>query len=122
MSEKGKIKLICTGKAKGEAKHPIDEIEIIDDLGLKGDANAGDGDRQISLVSADKVNEFGRSEENIVIEDMDFSKLTIGALIQIGAVVLEVTSLGETLTEYVFTKVLNGGLVKKGSPVEIIFV
>ena len=133
----GKIVAICKSEKKGTAKTCIEEVNLIYDFGLEGDAHAGKWHRQVSLLELKKIEDFiaqggnvkfGDFGENIVIEDIVIDKLEIGQRISIGDTVLEVTQIGKqchTKCEIfhrvgkcimpihgVFAKVIKGGKIK----------
>ena len=50
----GIIKAICISEQKGTEKHPVQDIDIIENHGLENDAHAGKWHRQVSLLSYEK--------------------------------------------------------------------
>ena len=54
----GIIKAICISEQKGTEKHPVQDIDIIENHGLENDAHAGKWHRQVSLLSYEKREEF----------------------------------------------------------------
>ena len=54
----GKIIAVCTSEKKGVQKKAVDEITLIPDYGIEGDAHAGKWHRQVSLLSYERVQEF----------------------------------------------------------------
>ena len=142
----GKILAVCISDKKGVQKKPVKEGVIKEDYGIEGDAHAGsDSFRQISLLdttSIDKMKKLrvelkdGDFGENIVTEDMELLSLPIGSHIGTeSGVVLEVTQIGKEChdrcaiyqqvgtcimpTEGIFTKVIKGGVVKKGDEIKV---
>jgi len=126
--------------AKGTSKQPQPEIAIDHD-GVIGDAHAGPGLRQVSLLAQESTEKFAReSGRNFApgefAENLTTRGLTIDAVspldrLSIGAVSLEVTQVGKRChgkgcaifreigrcvmpREGVFTRVLHGGTVKPG--------
>ena len=63
----GIIKAICISEQKGTEKHPVQDIEIIEDHGLEKDAHAGKWHRQVSLLSYEKREEFKAKGANVII-------------------------------------------------------
>ena len=57
-SIRGIIKAVCISEKKGTEKHPVNEIVLKENFGIEGDAHAGKWHRQVSLLSAEKVDEF----------------------------------------------------------------
>ena len=51
----GIIKAVCISEKRGTVKKNINEVNVIKDFGLEGDAHAGKWHRQISLLSYDKI-------------------------------------------------------------------
>lgn len=108
MTGKGVLLSINISSKKGEQKSPVAEA-IITDKGLKDDAHAGDWHRQISLLSEYSIEKmrgrgieikFGDFAENLTVEGIDLSKVTIGRRIKIGnEVELEVTQIGKECHE-----------------------
>lgn len=135
-----KVIAICTSKEKGTAKYMVQEVNVIEDFGIEGDAHAGKWHRQVSLLALEKIEEFrnkgaevdfGAFGENLVISGIELNKLPIGQKIKIGDVELEVTQIGKKChdkcaifyqvgqcimpTNGIFTKVLKGGNIKVGN-------
>ena len=143
---KGKIVAICISERKHTKKNPVEKCFIKKDFGLEGDSHAGFGDRQVSLLARESVRKMEREYfklapgvfgENLLTEGVDFSVLRVGKKIHIGkSVVLEITIKGKVCTtpcsiyksvgfcvmptEGIFTKVIEGGEVKKGDFLEIL--
>ena len=135
----GEIKAICISEKRGTQKYEIPEAELITEFGIRGDAHAGKWHRQVSLLSYDEIENFkqrgasvdnGAFGENIIIEGYDLKKLPIGSRFTCGEVVLDLTQVGKQChshceiykqvgdcimpREGVFTRVINGGKLKKG--------
>lgn len=101
---KGIIKAVCLSEAKGTEKRPVASVTLIANHGLSGDAHAGNWHRQVSLLSADKVDEFnargGKAEigafgENILVSGIDFKSLPVGSILRVGEVVLKMSQIGK---------------------------
>ena len=101
---KGIIKAVCLSEAKGTEKRPVPSVTLIANHGLSGDAHAGNWHRQVSLLSADKVDEFnargGKAEigafgENILVSGIDFKSLPVGSILRAGEVVLKMSQIGK---------------------------
>ena len=100
----------------------------------------------MSLLSADKIDEFknehpevtiepGAFGENLVVSGIDFARLPVGTIINAGEAVMELSQIGKEChsgciiaqtagkcimpTEGVFARVIRGGTVKAGDPVKI---
>ena len=140
----GKILAICISKQRGVQKKPINEAKVIADWGIEHDAHGGDWHRQVSLLSADKIEDFrkngvrvgyGAFGENLVVSGLDFAKLSVGTLLRAGEVLLEMTQIGKEChahcavyhqvgdcimpREGVFAKVLTGGVLHPGDELGI---
>ncbi len=100
----GKVIAICTSENRGTQKQPRQSAEITVDWGIQSDAHAGSWHRQVSLLSADKIDAFnqkgagvtpGAFGENLVVEGFDFRALPVGTLLRCGEVLLEMTQIGK---------------------------
>jgi TatD DNase family protein len=135
----GTVRAVCISAEKGTPKRNVGSAEFAVRHGLKGDAHAGDWHRQVSLLSYQKIADFrakgadvddGAFGENLVVEDIDFSKLPVGTILHCGDVILEMTQIGKEChshceifkrmgdcimpREGVFAKVIRGGTIKIG--------
>jgi MOSC domain-containing protein YiiM len=131
-----KILSINISDKKGEKKIPIPEAVLIENLGIEGDAHAGDWHRQVSLLAQEDINEMikkganvtcGDFAENITTEGIDLANLPIGTILNLGKVVLEVTQIGKECHSHcaifrqvgdcvmprkgIFTRVIKGGKI-----------
>ena len=138
----GTVIAVCISEKKGTQKVPADQIELLEDWGIEGDAHAGKWHRQVSLLSLERIEEFrargaqveyGAFGENIVISGFDFKSEPVGTRFRIGDVLLEMTQIGKEChshceifkvmgdcimpREGVFTRVLHGGIVRPGDTV-----
>lgn len=141
----GKILAVCISEKKGTQKKPVDQIELVPDWGIAGDAHAGHWHRQVSLLAFEKIDEFrkkgadvefGAFGENIVCEGFDLKTLPVGTRLRIGDCLLELSQVGKAChshceiykvmgdcimpREGVFTVVLKGGIVKPGDEITMI--
>lgn len=131
---------------KGVVKIPVNEIEFIEDFGLKGDAHGGKWHRQVSLLgneSVDKMKaqgvvglDFGKFAENITTEGIVLYEIPVGTQMKIGETIHEVTQIGKEChhgcaikqqvgdcvmpREGIFTKVIKGGIVKINDEIVIL--
>jgi MOSC domain-containing protein YiiM len=89
---------------KGEPKKPVRSITVRTGHGIEGDAHAGSGHRQVSLLAVEDVARMreklgsivpGAFAENITTRGIDLPALPIGARLSIGDVELEVTQIGK---------------------------
>lgn len=100
----GKVIAVCTSDRKGLQKHDVNTAHFPAEWGIDGDAHAGNWHRQVSLLSADKIEAFnkrganvipGAFGENLVVEGFDFRALPVGTLLRCGDVLLEMTQIGK---------------------------
>lgn len=147
MSEEknGKVIALCTSQKRGTVKIPVPSANLLENFGIEGDAHAGKWHRQVSLLSLEKIEEFrskgvnvefGAFGENIVVSGFDLQKLPVESRLKIGPAVLEITQIGKEChshcaisektgscimpTQGIFSKVVLGGTVKTGDPVELL--
>jgi MOSC domain-containing protein YiiM len=89
---------------KGVPKKPLSSVVLKKDLGLEGDAHAGSGIRQVSLLASEDIRamnekgshlEFGDFAENITTKGIDLASLPVGSRLQIGAAFLEISQIGK---------------------------
>lgn len=143
----GRVVSINISKQKGTPKQPADEALLIKDFGIEGDAHAGAGHRQVSLLDVSSIRKmekyglkglcFGKFAENITTEGLDLSRIDIGTRLKIGNdVVLEISQIGKKChgdgceiartvgvcimpREGMFARVLKGGKIKVGDCIEV---
>jgi MOSC domain-containing protein YiiM len=141
-----KIVSIAVSKKKGTRKVPVDSVHIIEDHGIAEDAHAGPWHRQVSFLAAESIAEsrsrgldvtFGDFAENIATEGIDWKTMPIGTRLRLGdSVVVEITQIGKEChnrcaiyykagdcimpREGVFARVLKGGEIRSGDPVEYV--
>ena len=141
----GIIKAVCISEKRGTVKKNINEVNVIKDFGLEGDAHAGKWHRQVSFLSADIVDEFnekgasvieGDFGENILAYGIDFKKLPVGTKLICNDAKFEITQIGKEChshceiykrvgdcimpREGVFTRVLKGGEIKAGDEITML--
>ena len=140
----GKILAICTSPRRGTVKTPVPVAVLTPEWGIVGDAHGGAWHRQISLLSAEKIEAFrqklwvdyGAFGENLVVEGFDFRALPVPSRLAIGEVVLETTQIGKEChngcairqqtgecimpREGVFARVLHGGTIHVGDTVALL--
>ncbi|MDX9755679.1 MAG: molybdopterin-binding protein [bacterium] len=141
--QQGRILSVNISLRKGVPKEPRDEV-VLDTHGIVGDAHAGPGNRQISLLSRESIDRFrhehdldiswGRFAENITTEAIDLSQLNLLDTLVIDETVLEVTQIGKQChgtgcsifqtvgrcvmpTEGIFCRVRQGGRIQPASPI-----
>ena len=140
----GNIKAICISEKRGTRKKMIDSAQFITEFGIDGDAHAGDWHRQVSFLGLAEIEdfrkrggkvEFGDFGENVVAEGFRFKELPVGTRLKSGDAFFEITQIGKEChshcqiyhqvgdcimpREGVFARVLHGGEVKIGDPLEI---
>ena len=141
----GKVIAVCISEIKGIQKTEVPEVKLVPDWGIEGDAHAGKWHRQVSLLGLEKIEafrakgaevEFGAFGENVIVEGFDFRTLPVGTRFRSGDVLLELTQIGKEChthcaiyhqvgdcimpREGVFTKVLEGGVLRAGDEFEMI--
>ena len=143
----GVIEALCVSTEKGVVKQAVGEIVLRSAWGIEGDAHAGDWHRQVSLLAGESIDrmrekipdlDHGVFAENIVTRGIDMLSLAIGDRLLAGeGVVLEVTQVGKQChndgcaiqratgdcimpKEGIFCKVLHGGILRSGMPIQMI--
>lgn len=137
-----KILSLNLSTKKGTRKIPVESCEVVENSGIKGDAHSGSWHRQVSMLSMESIEKArswglnvnpGDFAENITTEGIDLLSLPVGSKIKVGEVLLEVTQIGKGChdkceiykqvgkcimpKEGIFTKVLKGGIIKKGDKI-----
>lgn len=140
----GKVLAVCASDVRGIQKTDVKEGFLTPDWGLEGDAHGGNWHRQVSLISAEKIEDFNRKGaevspgafgENIIASGIDFSSLPVGTRLRCGDVVLEITQIGKECHKHcqiyqkmgdcimpregVFGKVLSAGTIKTGDEMTV---
>lgn len=130
---------------KGERKTPVASVDLRENHGIVGDAHAGEGHRQVSLLAIESILKMqrlglavdaGAFAENITTRGIDLPSLRIGTRIALGEARIEVTQIGKecldrcaiyTLAgdcvmprEGVFARVIRGGTVRPGDPLVLL--
>lgn len=137
---------INISKEKGLIKKPIEKGVFIENFGLENDAHGGDWHRQVSLLaieSFDKMENQGINglvpgifAENITTKGINLYSLAVGTRFRIGESIQELTQVGKRChtgceisqkvgecvmpKEGIFTKIIQGGLVKEGDLIEVL--
>jgi len=134
-----KVRAICISERKGTEKNFVAEADFIENHGILNDAHAGDWHRQVSLLAYEKISDFnkqganvvdGAFGENLVIEGIDLSALSIGTKLKCNDVEFELTQIGKECHNHcsiyykmgkcimpkygVFAKVVIGGKIRVG--------
>ncbi|WP_027362973.1 MOSC domain-containing protein [Desulfospira joergensenii] len=139
-----KIVSIAVSREKGTIKTCVDQAQLIENYGIEGDAHAGDWHRQVSFLASESIEKaetealklnFGDFAENIATTGIDWASQPVGRKFRLGREALvEITQIGKKChkkctifyrtgdcimpREGVFARVLKGGAIEKGDPVE----
>ncbi len=143
----GKVISINVSERKGVRKKPVEEVNILTEYGIEGDAHAsGDWHRQVSLLALESIKKMqdkglkvgpGDFAENITTEGVDLMNLPVGTKLRLGGDIdAEVTQIGKLChnrcaiyhqagdcvmpREGIFIRVLSGGKLRTGDPVEVL--
>jgi MOSC domain-containing protein YiiM len=140
-----KIVSLATSLKKGTRKTRVDELLLVEDHGVEGDAHAGPWHRQVSFLASEQISgcvergldvDFGDFAENIASEGVDWKTLPIGTRVELGdEVLIEITQIGKEChkkcaifyqagdcimpREGVFGRVLKGGTLRVGDAIRI---
>lgn len=106
MSGRSALVGLATSKQKGTPKSPVSRCVALRGLGIEGDAHAGPGPRQVSILAIESIRRMedrlgeplgiGRFGENVVVEGLDLRDSREGDLLGCGPqTVLEVTAIGK---------------------------
>lgn len=145
--KKGIVKAVNTSETKGVVKKPADSVVMIEGFGIQGDAHAGPGKRQVSLLAQESVDKMialtgnedlcvGIFAENLTVEGLELHTLPVGTKMRIGETLHVVSQIGKDChsgceimrkvgqcimpREGIFTEVLTGGVVRPGDEIVII--
>ena len=139
-----KIVSLALSRKKGTRKTAVEEIVLVENHGVEGDAHAGDWHRQVSFLSAENIEKtreqgldvtFGDFAENIATRGVDWKSIPVGTRVRIGETALvEITQIGKEChkkcaiyymagdcimpKEGLFAKVLKVGTLRLGDTVE----
>lgn len=142
----GRISALSVSTQKGTPKTNVPEAELKADFGVVGDAHAGIGHRQVSLLALESIQTLrdkgtavspGDFGENITLEGIDLSAMRVGSRLRIGGdAELQVTQRGKQChgqcavfervgdcimpREGVFARVTQSGRVRVGDVIEVI--
>ncbi len=142
----GRLHSICISPERGQVKDEVAEAEVITGFGIQNDGHAGDWGRQVTCLSWESVERVNRERgmdigpgqfaENLLIEGIDLSRVAVGDKLKIGPdTILKVTQIGKgdppgvvarrlgidlLPSEGLFCKVVKGGFIRKGDPVEVL--
>lgn len=142
-----RIVAVSVSEKKGMRKTNVDEAWLKEEHGITGDAHAGDGHRQVSLLAKESIEKMqalgldvsaGDFAENLTTEGIELPVMPVGAQLLVGkGVTLEVTQIGKTCHERcaiyyqagdcvmpkegIFVRVLKGGRVAPGDEITVLF-
>lgn len=140
------IRAVCISDYKGIQKHPVDQVHLLAEHGIEGDAHAGTWHRQVSLLGKESVDKLqqnldieltpGIFAENILTEGICLYQLPIGTKLRIGTAIGEVTQIGKEChkgcairekagdcvmpREGIFVRILEEGFAKAGDTVMVL--
>ncbi len=141
-----KIVSLALSKHKGTRKECVDEVVLVPEHGVEGDAHAGPWHRQVSFLAMESIEKakaaglsvgFGDFAENIATEGIDWPKIPVGTRFRLGdSVLVEITQIGKEChkkcaifyqagdcimpREGVFGRVIEGGMIRCGDPVRML--
>jgi MOSC domain-containing protein YiiM len=140
----GTVVAVCISGKKGGRKRPADSARLRKNHGIVGDAHAGEGDRQVSLLAEESIRKMrmsgldvgpGDFAENITTRGMELTALPIGTRLAVGEAVLRVTKIGKEChdrcaiylkagdcvmpREGIFAVVLRGGAIRAGDRIAV---
>jgi MOSC domain-containing protein YiiM len=135
---------VSVSDRKGVVKENVPRIELVVAHGVKGDAHAEGGKRQVSLLALESIDKMraagaevkpGDFAENITTRGIAVEKLPVGTRLKIGEADLTITQIGKTChagcairelvgdcimpREGVFAQVDKGGVVRPGDLIEV---
>ena len=142
----GRIVAISVSEARGTKKRNVSHATLQVEHGIVGDAHAGPGKRQVSLLGLESVRKMqgqgievnpGDFAENITTEGVEVFSLPLGARLRIGGTAVgEVTQIGKTCHERceifqvvgdcvmpregIFLRILEPGEIRPGDAIEVL--
>ena len=141
----GRVAAVCSSGRREDPKVDLGEGELVVGYGLLGDAHAGLGECQVSVLALESIERAnavhgiaavpGSFAENLTVQGVDLLSLRVGDRLRVGAACLEVVRLGKPAgiahtysfqgvsilpREGVFCRVIVGGRVGRGDRVELI--
>ncbi len=145
MGARGKVVAVSVSGRKGEKKVPVPCVVLVPDHGVRDDAHAGPGIRQVSLLAEESIDKMrdkglavgpGDFAENVTVAGIVLPALPVGTRLRGGEALLEVTQIGKVChdrcaiylqagdcvmpREGIFARVVRGGAVAAGDAVEVV--
>jgi len=142
---RGRVVSVNVAPVKGQRKAPRDEVILLREYGIDGDAHAGRWHRQVSLLAQESIATMrarglavgpGDFAENVTTAGIAVARLPVGARLLLGAALVEVTQIGKIChhhcaiyeqagdcvmpREGIFVRVLEGGSVRPGDDVVVL--
>ncbi len=143
--KEGKIIAVSTSHKKGTKKTNVSFVRLEKDVGVLGDAHAGCGNRQVSLLAQESIEKMrkkglnvgaGDFAENITTQGIDLLVLKLADKLKIGrSAILEISQIGKVChtrcniyyqagdcvmpREGIFARVLKGGVIKPKDKIEV---
>ncbi len=143
----GKVEAVCISARRGEKKKPQPAVRLIAGHGVEGDAHAGSGHRQLSVLAAEDTEAFRRGAlpglqpgdfaENLILSGVPLRELGLGSRIRLGVEAeITITQLGKACHQPcpiylqtgdcimprlgVFARVTRSGRVSRGDGAEVL--
>lgn len=136
-----KVVAVCTSRDKGTTKTECSKIKLIENFGIETDSHAEAGiKRQVSFLIQKEAEDFikdtpitfkpGIFAENILLDDLDSSKIVVGNRFSIKDCIFEISQIGKECHQgcqiqkitgrcimpqkAIFATVIKGGEITKG--------
>ncbi len=144
-ARRGRVVAVSLSERKGAKKVPVPSVVLVPDHGVRDDAHAGPGKRQVSLLAEESIAKMrdkglsvgpGDFAENVTVAGIVLPELAIGTRLRVGETLLEITQIGKEChdrcaiylqagdcvmpREGVFARVVRGGKVAAGDAVEVV--
>ncbi len=146
MNSPGKVIAVNISPKKGTRKKNVGASCLLPGLGLKDDAHAAPGNRQVSFLALESIEKMvrlglkvgpGDFAENVTTQGLNLLALPLGTRFRIGdQTLLEVTQIGKVChtrcaiyyqagdcvmpKEGIFGQVLEGGEIKVGDEIHVL--
>ena len=142
----GRVVSVNVSKDTGSKKQPVSSVTLLPNHGIQGDAHAGAGPLQVSLLARESIAplfaqipalQYGAFAENIVTAGLALHTLSVGTRLQIGPALCEISQIGKDChnhgcaiqkatgdcimpREGVFVRVLTGGILQPGDKIQVV--